>query len=129
MATKQIGTKIRELLKERNVNVKSLLQQIRTKYPSERGLTENGFKYSLARDTVKSGIIMKLAEALDVPLIDFLPDEYVLSASQLRDRAMEIELLTKRVSELEKDKEQYLKIISFLEGRIKSFEEGPEKKK
>ena len=124
MTTKLIGTKISEVLKEKKIVVKTLLKMMRTQFPHERGLTENGFKYSLENDTVKSGLLVKLADSLDMPLIDLLPDEFILSASQLRNRIEEIEKLTARVRELENDKAQCLKIISFLEEKVKQLESG-----
>ncbi len=117
-----IGDNIKDVIKKKGIVVKQMLKNIQDKYPDERGLTENGFKYSLDNQTIKVGLLFKVCDELGVHIIDVLPDTYKFTSSELSNRLIEINNNIKRVQELEMDKSIYVRQIQFLEGRIVDLE-------
>jgi hypothetical protein len=114
-----IGKRLQTIFKDRNIVIKHFLKKLQDLYPEERGLTENGFKYSLENNSIKASLLIKIAWSLDLTLADILPEEYIMGKQGLSSLLKINEIQTKRIEELEMDKKQYLDKILLLEERIK----------
>ncbi len=124
-----IGERLMGIFKERQIVIKHFLKKLHAQYPEERGLTENGFKYSLENNSLKAALLIKIAWALDLTLADILPEEYIISKHTLSKQLEVNEQYLRRVKELEMDKKIYLDKILFLEERLKALNDQVEKSK
>jgi len=109
-----IGNQIRKVFKDHGVVIKKLLQRIQEQYPEKRGLTENGFKYSLDNDSIKLSLLIKISDMIQVPLSEFLPKEYLITRDEMAMGMETVKALDKRVLELELDKKTLQDYIMYL---------------
>ena len=113
---KDFGTKISRCLLDRKLHIKDFLKQLKEKYPNERGLTENGFRYSLKNGTLKISTLAKISAELNIP-VDywFLEQDKIERKSDTND----IERLEARIVELEQDKQNLQDLIKILKEKLK----------
>lgn len=116
-----IGQSINKLLRERNIVVKHLLAEIKEKYPEERGLTENGFRYSIEHGTIKVALLIRIAKSLNISLLELLPDSHIISGPEMNERLEEKYAQEKRIKELETDKEMLIRMINMMEKEIEVY--------
>ncbi len=112
---KDFGTKISRCLLDRKLHIRDFLKQLKEKYPDERGLTENGFRYSLKNGTLKISTLAKISAELDMPV------DYWFMGQEKSERMFtknEIVRLEARIVELEQDKQNLQDLIKILKEKI-----------
>lgn len=100
---------------DRGIVVKHFLRDLQLKYPEERGLTENGFKYSLRNGTIKLNLFILVMKELQVGLEDIFRDENGIFENLKSFQGEKMEAIEKRIRELETDKEILIKTIHLME--------------
>ena len=113
----EFGTKILMVLLEKQIHIRNFLNELKKKYPDERGLTENGFRYSLKNGTMKISLLQKVSLQLGLPVTHWFSDAL---PHDLDDYKEANERLEARVEELEKDKENLQDLIDILKSQIKA---------
>jgi hypothetical protein len=110
------GVKIQTVLLERQIHIRDFLKELKVKYPDERGLTENGFRYSLKNGTMKVSMLAKVSNQLGLTIDHWFGDNKPLEVTEYLET---IEKLQARVVELEKDKENLQDLITILKEQDK----------
>ena len=115
-SVKDFGTKISRSLLDRKLHIRDFLKQLKEKYPDERGLTENGFRYSLKNGTLKISTLAKISAELDVPV-----DYWFMEPAKIERKSdtNDIVRLEARIVELEQDKQNLQDLIKILKEKLK----------
>ena len=113
-----IGSRLHKFVTENNIIMRDLLQRLKQTYPEERGLTENGFRYSMKNGTIKLGLFIKLIKTLGVKPSILVPSLLAEDCESCKEKAAQVQTQGKRIAELERERDQYLKLIDYLEFQI-----------
>ncbi|MFZ4523286.1 MAG: hypothetical protein ACOYNC_16375 [Bacteroidales bacterium] len=114
----KFGQRIIRELANRNIHIKDFLKELKCRYPDERGLTENGFRYSLKHGTLKVSLLGKISDQLDYPIEYWFTEGGKYNMPEHQEYVKRIET---RLRELETDKENLQELVGVLKEKVKEL--------
>jgi hypothetical protein len=114
----KFGQRIIRELANRNIHIKDFLKELKCRYPDERGLTENGFRYSLKHGTLKVSLLGKISDQLDYPIEYWFTEGGKFNMPEHQEYVKRIET---RLRELETDKENLQELVGVLKEKVKEL--------
>ena len=112
------GPELRQILTKRNISVNELAEKLNMSQPN----LSNQFRVQ----DVKSGVLERICDALDVKMDFFYEGTKYLDDSSSLDNSLSLNHLDERPNEGMSDNDKY-KEISYLRGQIKVLEKINEK--